>query len=1220
MQPSNPLEEQEKTTIKTYSSPLKSPRKAALGNTAPASDAIAWHALPVEQVLRLLETSEETGLSDAEAQHRRDTIFGPNVLTPPKKISFLARVWAQVNNVLIWILLGSAIVCVILTKWAEVVLILLVVSVNIIIGLIQEGKAEKAAEALKAMLSPQATVVRSGARKLVDAEELVPGDIVFLQSGDRVAADVRLCNITKLQILEAVLTGESLPISKHTRPVLPLSPLGDRKCLGFAATLVMSGQGLGIVVETGDFAEVGKINALVSGVESGKTNLTVQLEIFGRWISFIVAFIAISTLLVAVFGRGFPVGNAFTAAVAVAVAIIPEGLPAVVTIVLAIGTQSMARQHAIIKSLPAVETLGSVMVICSDKTGTLTKNEMTAVAVRTSDGLFKATGSGYSPHGTLVKESAEGGGKTSPCSAEALEGLKIVAVCGALCSDADLRAPTAAGTGGSPEVWTAAGDPTEVALITLCAKLGLDHKAMRTAVPRVGTIPFESEHKFMGTAHKAHAVKSSISDANASDIAASGGSRSSITGVAPGETVLFVKGAPDRLIPRCTMQLSEGAAEIAAIDGSVPSTVPANHSFWLQQAKELSSQGLRVLALCKAVVPEGYVSIAPSNSALDEKEGGAAEEGTRSAVAHKLDLSPLDVSSGPLSLTILALVAIMDPPRDEAGAAILEAHTAGITVKMITGDHRDTALSIGRMLHIAKEGDVAYTGSEVDAMTDAQLDAIILGCNVFARASPENKIRIVKSLQRLKQVTSMTGDGVNDAPALRAANIGVAMGITGTDVSKEAAKMVLADDNFATIVVAVKEGRRVWDNLVKILIYNTPVNIAQGMSTFFAFALAMPEPPLTALSTLYVNMITSVAMGMAFAFEPYEHDIMLRPPRKPEAMLFGTEVLWRNFFVGGIMLVAILGTFELAILDGATLPEARAEAFTQLVMGEIAYVWNCRYLRTHSFRVSTITGNPWIVLSVAITLGLQIFIIYTPGLNSFFYCSPMSAIAWGRVIGFSTLIFLIVEVEKQLMHFIRPSLSYALSCLVSVTPAALRMPGKNSALIIHTSPVELSVGAAATAATTATGGNTPVVPTSEPQVFISNAPVQAPIPLAEGTLTIRSPLPLSSSSTAIAQKGQRSSPFHGAAQIGDHNIEQAELDSVHFYATSTSSFGIPVTPGGVVVPGEAARRPVSLSTAEMFNLSSSKTRNGTEDGRSMTVSAVGASLGLGVSVPVKGAT
>ena len=1212
--PSNPLEEHD--IVPTSISPLKSPRKAALGNTVHASDAIAWHALPVEQVLRLLETSEETGLSDSEAQHRRDTMFGPNVLTPPKKISFLARVWAQVNNVLIWILLGSAIVCVILAKWAEVILILLVVSVNVIIGLIQEGKAEKAAEALKAMLSPQATVVRSGARKLVDAEELVPGDIIFLQSGDRVPADVRLCSVTKLQILEAVLTGESLPISKHTRPVLPLSPLGDRKCLGFAATLVMSGQGLGIVVETGDFAEVGKINALVSGVESGKTNLTVQLEIFGRWISSIVGVIAVSTLLVAVFGRGFPVGNAFTAAVAVAVAIIPEGLPAVVTIVLAIGTQSMARQHAIIKSLPAVETLGSVMVICSDKTGTLTKNEMTAVAVQTSDGLFRATGTGYSPHGTLVKQSAEEG-KTSPCSAEALEGLKIVAVCGALCSDADLRAPTAAGTGGSSEVWTAVGDPTEVALITLCSKLGLDHKAMRIAVPRVGTIPFESEHKFMGTAHKAHAVKSAISDANANasdSSAASGVSRSSIIGVAPGETVLFVKGAPDRLIPRCTMQLSQGAAEIAAIDGSVPSTVPADHSFWLQQAKELSSQGLRVLALCKAVVPEGYVSINPSNSALDDKEGRAAEEGNSSAAAHTLDLSPLDVSSGPLSLTILALVAIMDPPRDEAGAAILEAHTAGITVKMITGDHRDTALSIGRMLHIAKEGDVAYTGSEVDAMTDAQLDAIILGCNVFARASPENKIRIVKSLQRLKQVTSMTGDGVNDAPALRAANIGVAMGITGTDVSKEAAKMVLADDNFATIVVAVKEGRRVWDNLVKILIYNTPVNIAQGMSTFFAFALAMPEPPLTALSTLYVNMITSVAMGMAFAFEPYEHDIMQRPPRKPEAMLFGIEVLWRNFFVGGIMLVAILGTFELAILNGATLPEARAEAFTQLVMGEIAYVWNCRYLRTHSFRVSTITGNPWIVLSVAITLGLQIIIIYTPGLNSFFYCSSMPAIAWGRVIGFSTLIFLIVEVEKQLLHFIRPSLSYALSSLVSVMPAALRMPGKNSALI-NTPPVELSVGAAAAAVE-----NTPNVPTSEPQRFISNAPMPDPIPVAEGTLTIRSPLPLSSSSssTAHAQKGQRSSPFHGSTQIGELNIEQAELDSVHFYATSTSSFGIPVTPGGVVVPGEAAHRPVSLSTAEMFNLS--KTRNGAEDGRgSMTVSAVGASLGLGISVPVKGA-
>lgn len=706
------------------------------------------------------------------------------------------------------------------------------IAINITIGIVQEGNAEKAAEALKAMLSPLATVVRGGERKSVDAVDLVPGDIVFVQSGDRIPADVRWLSVTNLQVQEAMLTGESLPVAKGTAPAASKAALGDRRCMGFSATLVMSGQALGVVVETGDWAEIGKINALVAGVDADamKTNLLVQLEIFGRFISIVVLIIGVTALLVAHLARDVPIGIAFQAAVAIAVAIIPEGLPAVVTITLAVGVQSMASKHAIIRQLPAVEALGSVNVICSDKTGTLTKNEMTAVGVVAADAQYRVTGAGYAPTGDLYLDQpgAAADASAPPIPAEEAAAVRALLVGGVHCNDSALTRDTAPAdckasatqSGGSVDGWRSTGDPTELALLTVALKAGFTSIAdARQAAPRLGAVPFESEHKFMATVH-----------------AATGG------------YVMHVKGAPDRLLPRCALQVKGMKAAVHPVheNSSAAVTEPVDREFWSNSAAELSARGLRVLALCRAVLPQECDPASVTTSTILEGE-------------------PL--------LTMVCLVAILDPPRDEAVTAIAEAHSAGIVVKMITGDHPKTALAIAGMLGIVSNGakcdaaappagstiaggreevtvtfhakPLVFTGPQLDAMTDDELAVVVMHCNVFARASPENKIRIVRALQKNGQICSMTGDGVNDAPALKAANIGVAMGITGTEVSKEAAKMVLADDNFASIIAAVKEGRRVWDNLRKILLFTLPTNFAQGFATFFAYIVGMENVPLT---------------------------------------------------------------------------------------------------------------------------------------------------------------------------------------------------------------------------------------------------------------------------------------------------------------------------------------------------------------------------------------
>ncbi|KAI8475580.1 MAG: calcium transporting ATPase [Monoraphidium minutum] len=878
-------------------------------------------------------------------------------------------------------------------------LILGVITINVIIGLAQEGKAEKAAEAIKAMLSSTANVVRGGQRSSMDASVLVPGDIVFIKSGDRLPADLRLLEVTNLQVQEAMLTGESVPISKNLIAVPEASGLGDRKCMAFSATTVSAGQGLGVVVATGDNAQIGQINRLVSQVESTKTNLIIQMEILGRWLAIVVLTIAIGAFLLAFLKAKEGFAHAFESAVAIAVAMIPEGLPALVTIVLALGTKKMADQKAIIRQLPCVETLGSLTVICSDKTGTLTKNEMTVVALRTAAALYKVSGVGYAPTGAFSLDDAE-------LTGASMDGVRAVLEGAMLCNDSNLNV---AGEGAAA-IYTPNGAPTEVALITAGLKAGISLGDIKASKPRIGSVPFESEHKFMATIH----------------------------GTA-GRRVLFVKGAPDRLLPMCGGQLvSDDPQEVEAAGSKAGRVAPLDAAFWTKAQEELSSQGLRVLALCKG-------ELSP-----DEEPTG---------------MSPAALLARPPSLLMVAMIAILDPPRDEAIAAVKVAHEAGITVKMITGDHALTGLAIGRMLGIAGDSTV-ISGPEIDAMDDAKLRTVVNSCNIFARASPENKLRIGEEEERWgRQVVAMTGDGVNDAPALKAADIGVAMGITGTDVSKEASKMVLADDNFATIVAAVKEGRRVWDNLRKILLFNLPVNFAQGTSIFWAYAFGFKEAPLTAIQVLYVNLITAVTMGMMLAAEPAEADIMSRPPRRPGKRLLGKLILWRCCFVSVLLVICVLGMYEVGNALGLSLARRRAEAFNTLVFGEIAYAVTTRFIKVSSFHPRVFRGNPLCFISIGVTAALQVGLTYIPGLNGFFSMSDgMSGFQWLRVLGCMVAVYFIVELEKALvdpflMPFVRPILDW----IDRHSPKFLHIP-KKMIRKLKSAPASAAAGAAAAAA------------------------------------------------------------------------------------------------------------------------------------------------------------
>ena len=879
-----------------------------------------WHTLNADAALAEQET-ESIGLSMEEAA-RRFATYGPNKLTPPKKRGPLLRFLLQFHNVLIYVLLGAAVVTSLLGHGVDTAVILGVVIINALIGFVQEGKAEKSLDAIRNMLSLHAAVLRDGHRQEIDAAELVPGDIVLLASGDKVPADLRLFEMRSLRIEEAALTGESEPVEKSPDPVADDAPIGDRTGMAYSGTLVVFGQGRGVVVATGDATEIGRIGRMLVEVESVDTPLLKQMAQFSRWLTAGILVLAAATIAFGMIVHGQPAGEMFLAAVGLAVAAIPEGLPAIMTITLAIGVQRMAGRNAIIRRMPAVETLGAVTTICSDKTGTLTKNEMTVQRLATENRLIEVSGVGYAPHGGFTADDRD---------VDAAE-LAEIARAALLCNDAILRE-----TEGE---WKLEGDPTEGALLTLAMKAGLDARFEAEALPRIDVIPFESEHRFMATLHHDHA----------------------------GNAFAFVKGAPERVIGMCARQRTT--------NGEDKTIEP---SLWQARIDELAAQGFRVLALATAPMEKG-----------------------------KRELAFADVESG---LTLLALAGIMDPPREEAIRAVAACHSAGIRVKMITGDHAVTAAAIARAMGMRVTGDRALTGAEIETMDEAALRQAVREVDVFARASPEHKLRLVEAMQANGEVASMTGDGVNDAPALKRADVGVAMGHKGTEAAKEAAEMVLADDNFASIAAAVEEGRTVYDNLRKAVVYVLPTSVGQASMVLIAVLLGMTLP-ITPVQILWVNMVTAVTLSLAIALERPEPGLMARPPRDPKEPLVNGFMLWRIGFVTVLLAATSFGMFLWEFERGMSLEFARTAAVNTLVMGQIVYLFNCRRLTGSVLSKDGLLGNPIALKAITVLVVLQLAMTHLPFKQALFGTDHLDAETWLRVVVAGIVVFLAVELEK----------------------------------------------------------------------------------------------------------------------------------------------------------------------------------------------------------------
>ena len=878
-----------------------------------------WHTLGTDEILAEQRTTS-TGLSVAEAAQRLEK-HGLNRLTPPKKRGPLLRFLLQFHNVLIYVLLGAALVTALLGHGVDTGVILGVVIINALIGFVQEGKAEKSLDAIRNMLSLHAAVLRDGRRQEIDAAELVPGDIVLLASGDKVPADLRLIETRNLRIEEAALTGESEAVEKSAEPVAAEAPIGDRTGMAYSGTMVVFGQGRGVAVATGDATEIGRIGRLLSEVATVDTPLTKQMAQFGRWLAVGILSLALVALAFGMLVHGQPAGEMFLAAVGLAVAGIPEGLPAIMTITLAIGVQRMAGRNAIIRRMPAVETLGAVTTICSDKTGTLTKNEMTVQRLATADRLIEVSGVGYAPHGGFTAGGRE---------VDAAE-LDDIARAALLCNDAILRE-----TEGE---WKLEGDPTEGALLTLALKAGMDPRFEAEALPRIDVIPFESEHRFMATLHHDHA----------------------------GHAFAFVKGAPERVIGMCSKQRING--EDMAIDPSL----------WQARIDELAAQGFRVLALATAEMEEG-----------------------------KRELAFADVESG---MTLLALAGIMDPPREEAIRAVAACHAAGIRVKMITGDHAVTAAAIARSMGLSVAGGKALTGAAIEAMDETALRQAVREVDVFARASPEHKLRLVEAMQANGEVAAMTGDGVNDAPALKRADVGVAMGYKGTEAAKEAAEMVLADDNFASIAAAIEEGRTVYDNLRKAVVYVLPTSIGQASMVLIAVLLGMTLP-ITPVQILWVNMVTAVTLSVSIAFERPEPGLMARPPRDPKEPLINGFMLWRIGFVTVLLAATSFGMFLWETGRGMELEFARTAAVNTLVMGQIVYLFNCRRLTGSVLSKEGFLGNRIALKAIAVLVIIQLAMTHLPFKQALFGTDHLDAETWLRVVLAGAMVFLVVELEK----------------------------------------------------------------------------------------------------------------------------------------------------------------------------------------------------------------
>ena len=891
----------------------------------PATEqATTWHSRSGKDAVTALDT-QAAGLSDAESAARLEK-HGPNRLPAPPKRSLILRFFAHFHNVLIYVLIGAAIITASLGHLIDTGVILAVVIANAIIGFIQEGRAEQAMDAIRQMLAPRTSVLRNGKRQSIDSADVVPGDIIVLEVGEKVPADVRLLEASGLRIEEAILTGESVPAEKTTKPVAADAALGDRACMAYSGTLIVGGAGRGVVIATGGATEIGRISGMLSRVETLTTPLVHQMNRFAHWLTIFILLIAMVLLTYGYFVGHASFAELFMAVVGLSVAAIPEGLPAVLTITLAIGVQAMARRNAIVRRLPAIETLGSVSVICSDKTGTLTRNEMMAATVSTGADTYVVEGNGYAPEGTIRLGEAEHAAEDDAILAE-------IARATALCNDAALHR--------HENGWRVEGDPMEGALQALAGKL------MRTGTKtfiewtRTDSIPFDASHRYMAVLHHDH----------------------------EGHACINVKGAPERIIQMCMDQRAPNGE-----------TQPLDADYWHAQADTIAAQGQRVLALATRTVPQEHVTL--NNSDLEGQ------------------------------VTLIGLVGLIDPPRREAITAVAECHEAGIRVKMITGDHAGTARAIGHQIGL-KNTDRVLTGADLENMDDAQLAAVVVDTGIFARTSPEHKLRLVMALQSHGLTVAMTGDGVNDAPALKRADAGIAMGQKGSEAAKEASELVLADDNFASIAAAVREGRTVYDNIKKVISWTLPTNAGESLTIIVALFLGMALP-ITAVQILWVNLITAITLGLALAFEPTEENTMRRPPRPRNAPILTGELIWHVALVSGLFVFAVFGTYTYGIDKGYAPDLARTMAVNMLVVLEIFHLFFIRNIYGTSLTWKAVRGTRVVWITVIAVTMAQFAVTYLPPLQKVFSTQAVPFLDGVLIIAVGTVFFAIIEVEKQL--------------------------------------------------------------------------------------------------------------------------------------------------------------------------------------------------------------
>ena len=884
-----------------------------------------YYSLNIKEVLKSLKTYEE-GLTDNEAKQRSEK-YGTNEIERRKSITPFKIFVRQFTSFIVIILFAAILISLLIGEKLDAVVISIILILNGVFGFIQEYKAEKAIESLRKLTALKAKVIRDAREIEVDSRELVPGDIILLETGSKVPADARLLQIAVLQVDEASLTGESTPSKKITEPIKRRTSVNDQENMVFMGTIVTKGRARAVITETGMGTEIGRIAELVQEVKEKSTPLQEKLKQFGKWLSFVTILIC-----AVVFGVGIlreylvatsfginHVSEMFLAAVALAVAAIPEGLPAIVTISLALGVSKMTKRNVLIRQLPAVETLGCTNVICSDKTGTLTKNEMTVTEIYANDTLIKLTGEGYMPKGDFINADS---GQSYTGNIELL--LKV----GASCNDSRLN---------YNERWEIFGDPTEGALLVSAEKSGLKKNELEKQFPRIDEIPFDSERKCMTTIHK-------IND----------------------ENIAYIKGAPDVIINKC---------KYLYIDGKVNRLTEEDKKRILKINHDMAKKALRILGFAYKSLPGSYSQV--SEDLEDD-------------------------------LIFLGLQAMFDPPRENVKEAIEKCKTAGINTVMITGDHKITAVAIAKELGLFKEGNIALSGDELDKLSDAELDKIAEDIKIYARVSPEHKVRILDALKKKGYIVAMTGDGVNDAPALKKADIGIAMGITGTDVAKEASDMVLTDDNFSSIVNAVEEGRGIYDSIKQFVQYTLSSNLGEILVIFMAILIGWPLP-LIAIQILWINLLTDGLPGLALGLDPHSKDIMKKPPRKREEKIISREVVHNIAIVSFVMMVGTLFLFYSYGIDSI---KAKSIAFTTLVMFQL---FNVLTYRAKNFKINFKTSK-YLIGSVIITILMQIAVLYTP-LNVTFKTVPIGLLDWFKILLVTFLLYIILESRKMFLNY-----------------------------------------------------------------------------------------------------------------------------------------------------------------------------------------------------------